>query len=87
MDIDDDDEEQPIALAFTDHKVIDTPSLLEFVYDGDIFWGTISKNFIEKRCTTRELTTRNNIRLESPLLPFLPACIRNIVLAYLHYHC
>ena len=45
-----DDEEQPIAIAFTSRRIGDG-ILEELVYDGDIFWGTIYRNFIEE-CPT-----------------------------------
>ena len=86
--MEDDDEEQPIAIAFLDGP--GDGALHEFVFESDIFWGTIFHNFYPRHPhTTRALTTRNNNRIDVLLwwhLPFVPAALRTLIANYIHYH-
>jgi hypothetical protein len=76
--------EQPLAIAFCD------PRCEEFVWDGDLFWGTIYRLLTTSRGSTRYLTLRNNARFEFLLLECLPTIcspvIRHILCHYLHLH-
>jgi hypothetical protein len=82
----DDDEEQPIAIAFSD-SLAGTVRQDELVFDGDIFWGTIYINYFPLIRSTLFLTTRNNRRIQTlvRLLP-LPAPLQNLLVLYLHHH-
>ena len=80
-----DDEEQPIAIAFSDTKWDAVHE--ELVYDDEIFWGTIYSNLGQR--STRFLTTRNNQRVEAALerlLGFLPPSLRLLIAHLVHYH-
>ena len=85
-----DDEEQPIAIAF-----VNSPGdgiCEELVYEDDIFWGTIYRNFnsyTHYPRTHRQLTWRNNLRIEVLLLnyfPLVPESIRLVIAQYIHLH-
>jgi hypothetical protein len=80
-----DDEEQPIAIAFSDTTWDAVHE--ELVYDDDIFWGTIYIN--HGPSSTRLLTTRNNRRIEAVLerlLGLLPQSLRLLIAHLVHYH-
>jgi hypothetical protein len=82
-----DNEEEPIAVAFCDGP---DSVLHELVFDQDIFWGTIFRNYWPVHpTTTRQLTTRNNHRIEALILvtcPLLPAVLRDYIAQLVHYH-
>jgi hypothetical protein len=85
----DDDEEQPIAIAFCDGQHPGASSLDEFVFEDDIFWGTIYRIFNNCPYTTQVLTWRNNDRIEALLqryLGFLAAPLRLMIARFLHFH-
>ena len=81
-----DDEEQPLAIAFCDSKFGEICE--EFVFNQDLFWGTIHRN-LQQTFSTAYLTQRNNRRFEIVLyyfLPHIPRPIRTLICRYLHLH-
>jgi hypothetical protein len=82
-----DDEEQPLAIAFCDRKK-SGEMCEELVFAQDLFWGTIHRN-LQPNLSTAYLTQRNNVRFERVLwnfLPHIPASIRGLICHYLHLH-
>ena len=74
-------EEQPIATAFSDAPN-GTHRHEEFVFAGDIFWGTIYKIPNSTTQTRHQIETNNIVMIENIIeqcLPTLPAATHRLI--------
>jgi hypothetical protein len=81
-------EEQPIAIAFCDSRA-GWGIQEELVFEDDIFWGTIYRNFDPQGRSTRFLTSRNNHRIEWLIyrcFPLQPYSLRLAIAELIHLH-
>jgi hypothetical protein len=85
----DEPEEQPIALAFRDRRLPSDLNLEELVFEDDIFWGTIYRNLDPQGRSIRFLTLRNNRRIDWLIyscFPLQPYHVRIAIAELVHYH-
>ena len=77
-----DEEEQPIAVAFVEGP--GDSILTELVFDQDLFWGIIYQN-LQTRLTVAELEARNKNRFQATLAAYspLPFHLNYIICQYL----
>jgi len=78
-----DDEEQPIAIAFVDGP--GDSILEELVFDQDLFWGNIHRNLQTHR-DVRWLTARNYYRIQGTLEEHSPLPFRMIYIVMIYVH-
>jgi hypothetical protein len=89
----DEGEEDPIAIAFRDSRrpgqLVGGQILEELVFEDDIFWGTIYRNFDPQGRSTVFLTRRNNRRIDWLIyccFPLQPYSLRLAIAELVHLH-